>query len=335
LKDSNPPRQNQSLKKDDKGCFLIPFTDQDNLHEKVKQYQGMNGAVQCEIYNLNDYNDPIYLTANGSRYRNPRISIYNYFQNPDTNLNNTQRHILITREMIEKGIEKAILKVCPQDNSIKEVSAQIPKANTFTGNRASKSHDSLYEINFEEMKGKPKLLILPCSSGKVNGGDMPNELFDEFGGALVTLRNARNRIIEDQQINNNQYLKAIKRYSKARLYGDLVELIEVKITHANLNVLFISGLYGLLKYNDHILNYKLALGNNGFGMYMNDLVTQTIQNYITENIIDDSNVFSMLATATYANVIAHRNNNWTKLWLGDGGRGTSNKERLEYFLNNL
>ncbi|MCR9065888.1 MAG: YaaA family protein [Cytophagales bacterium] len=331
MKDINTPQRNQSLTKDDEGCFLIPFTDRDNLHEKVNQYRGLEGSRKMFIFSDDKTKTEIYKIKKGD-YRKTgekERDIYTYFERTD---NGRKRHKLISLEMQEKAIKNAILKVCPQDYSPQKQSSNNLMTEKSVYPTPSNRFKTLSEIDFKSMEGKPKLLILPCSDDKLKGGTLEKRQ-NYFQSDLAGLREKRFLMAKEKSL---VYLPAIERYSKARLYGDLKDLILKVIDQNHLHVLFISGLYGVLRFDDHIINYNLRVVN-GFGEEGNVLITQSILSYCKSENIPESNIFCFLSP-DYFRVIEQNQFGLLNSW-ESGGRGYQtvwhNRERLKDFLNQL
>jgi hypothetical protein len=141
-------------------------------------------------------------------------------------------------------------------------------------------------------------------------------------------------------IFNHQF----KVYQALNLYGSngspfynviMKELYRNKIDNNNLHLLIVSGLYGILKYNDRINDYHLNI-DKGPDIWDNSILL-AVNNYIKENNIDNDAVFYSLSN-NYLDRLNPVNIDWTNLWnnYGHGGaRGKKQALDLMDFLNNL
>lgn len=231
-----------------------------------------------------------------------------------------------------------------------------------------KINDILKNIDFENLKNKPKLLIIPCSNKKrADGTDFHernyfnseaykylNEVrelrkyhYKEFINSnpdkFVMRKDINGNGIEiqvdgnyfiDLIDNNNNLLPAVERYDGKFYSNDLRNLYSQKYSESNLHILIISGLYGIIEFNDEITDYHLKI-NDGVNLWSN-ILTDTINQYIIEKNIDHNSVFYSLSDE-YLNKI-NPNTQWKNLWVKNGGSGSltsSVKFLRDYFLPNL
>lgn len=204
-----------------------------------------------------------------------------------------------------------------------------------------------------------KLLILPCSSAKTANGIVMNESNDYFthDANLQLRRNERmnyyNNLLNDRPshfktrlnyyqsaYNNNQYLRAIDRYNGNLYHDEVRNALLLKIQEGKLDLLIISGLYGVLKYDDHIIDYHLEISKGGLGMWnINGInsVRNAVVNYIQIHHFNANDVYYMLAGSypTILNPINFTNN--LNLWVAGAGdnRGRGNRDVLINFLNGI
>lgn len=165
------------------------------------------------------------------------------------------------------------------------------------------------------MNKESKLLILPCSSKKSQGGVYKESLINHFSQnqALCENRGKRNKyymaLLDDPnylKINspgnkkkkidrfktsarNHLYKRAIDRYNGEFYKDGLRELLLAKIQNYNLHVLIVSGLYGLLRYDDDIMDYHLKIDQGGinkfWGKGSKNVIKNAIVDYISQNKI--------------------------------------------------
>lgn len=362
----------QMAEKDDSGCFLIEFKDTDNLHEVVNKYPGLEGPVFLEFTNKRTPFQTFYEKKIG---KDPRRgtgtkgqNIYGYFRSDgSTTITTTGKKYPkwkeVQIEMEIKGIKNAILKICPQDNSAESSIDVASKPKISSGGGANETPVTLENIDFERMKGKPKLLILPCSDSKIPGGVNlpPEQRIDTFNGNIELnnfrqiRRNFLHRKMEtnpkdfekrrnrnkvgvgyfQKALINGPYLPVIERYSSGILYNNGVhrQIVDM-VASKDLKVLFVSAFYGILEYNDHIIDYHLVLNGNGFPKKNLNIIQNQIDEYRIKNEIKESNVFALLNKA-YSSVLSKK---FSNLWISVHN-GTAdlyeNKPILEKFLTNL
>jgi hypothetical protein len=178
-----------------------------------------------------------------------------------------------------------------------------------------------------------KLLILPCTSEKLSGGIYLDQINDYFNNdnVLIKARELRSKFYLNllssnlkkdinyfikrrtldnsliQRVNNiyfntcfngePQYMEAINRYDGI-LYNNIIKKLIHERTKRGLHVLIISGLYGVLKYNDHIVDYQLDIKKGGSKIWkINQLnsVSNSVLTYLKNNQISNSDVTVFLS----------------------------------------
>lgn len=199
-----------------------------------------------------------------------------------------------------------------------------------------------------------KLLILPCTSEKLSGGINIDQINDHFKNDNL-LKNARilrsnyylkllssdaikdleyfekDRILQHQSsqkvnnvyfnscFNNNFfYMEAVNRYDGI-LYNSLVRNLVFNKTKSGLHVLIISGLYGLLKFDDHIVDYQLDItkgGNKSWKVNQVNSISNALITYIRNNKISLSDV-TVILSKTYSEplkeiITTFKENLWDK-----------------------
>lgn len=231
-----------------------------------------------------------------------------------------------------------------------------------------KIKDILKNIHFENLRNKPKLLIIPCSHKKrADGTDFfernyfnseiykylnvarelrkyhYKEIINSNPNKFVTQKDTTGNGIQvqvdgnyfiDLINNNNNLLQAFERYEGKFYSNELRNLYFQKHRESNLHILIISGLYGIIEFNDEITDYHLKI-NDGVNLWGN-ILTDTINQYIIEKNIDHNSVFYSLSDE-YLNKI-NPNTQWKNLWVKNGGSGSltsSAKFLRDYFLPNL
>jgi cytoplasmic iron level regulating protein YaaA (DUF328/UPF0246 family) len=225
-----------------------------------------------------------------------------------------------------------------------------------------------FEVNnWSKLKDSstPKLLIIGCSDSKQTlqnqielnlhnydfGPDFSharNERMDYYNGLLDNPdpvnyfdKNRNGNIVHTDYFQNSLNVNF---YQALNLYGSngspfynviMKELYRNKIDNNNLHLLIVSGLYGILKYNDRINDYHLNI-DKGPDIWDNSILL-AVNNYIKENNIDNDAVFYSLSN-NYLDRLNPVNIDWTNLWnnYGHGGaHGHRQAEDLIEFLNNL
>ncbi len=235
-----------------------------------------------------------------------------------------------------------------------------------------KIEDLFNQLNWEKVKDKnrKKLLIIGCSDSKNTGGKISNStnyfINEEIYSSLIA--NREERVKEYLQIidiepnyliykGNKSFIKrnnktipkdyfkhcmeqglimpAIERYS-GRYYREIVkQLYKDKNQNANLHILIISGLYGVIEFRDSIIDYHLDIKKNPcWTNENNSIVHDTICNYIKTNQIDNEMVFYSLSQSgpnSYVNALKPREE-WKNIWITHDQGDTSVKFLRDYFL---
>ena len=227
-----------------------------------------------------------------------------------------------------------------------------------------------FEIkNWSKLKDSstPKLLIIGCSDSKQTQQNQieVNPHNYDFGPDISDARESR-MIQYTDLLNNpdhaNYFVK--KRngnqvyaeyfqdslnenfYQAINLYGSngspffnviMKELYRNKIgnNNNNLHLLIVSGLYGILKYDDCINDYHLKIDKRP-NIWGNSILL-AVNNYIKKNNIDNDAVFYSLSDK-YLYRLNPVNIDWTNLWKKYGHNGERGKKQaadLKKFLNNL
>jgi hypothetical protein len=221
-------------------------------------------------------------------------------------------------------------------------------------------------IDFDKLNSKPKLLIISCSGSKLPGGNInllqdyflqnnvenlyndlvierhqrmeqyvellneQPEYFEGHGGADVHLLN----------LNNGEYLPAFERYSGRFYNQELRNLYNDKNLNSNLHVLIISGLYGVISFQDTIINYHLMIDNPNaiWGGEDNLTLRNTVQQYMHDNKIKEKNVFYAVSPSTYEDALKPMPE-WTDLWIdvpnARNGNNAYSAQCVRAFLENL
>jgi cytoplasmic iron level regulating protein YaaA (DUF328/UPF0246 family) len=216
----------------------------------------------------------------------------------------------------------------------------------------------LKNIHFENLRNKPKLLIIPCSHRKrADGTDFfernyfnseiykylnlarelrkyhYKEIINSNPNKFVTQKDTTGNGIQvqvdgnyfiDLINNNNNLLHAFERYEGKFYSNELRNLYFQKHRESNLHILIISGLYGIIEFNDEITDYDLKI-NDGINLWSN-ILTDTINQYIIEKNIDHSNVFYALSDEYLKKI--NPNQQWKNLWINKIGK--SRQSNLKY-----
>ncbi len=214
-----------------------------------------------------------------------------------------------------------------------------------------------FDLNKLKDKSKKKLLIIPCSDKKRASG---TEFYERnyfnsenykylnvvreirkyhylehidsnpyhFIGKKDILGNGNIVPIDSNYfkscLNGNNYVTAMERYEGKFYTNEHRILYFEKNSNANLYILIVSGLYGLLQFNDEIIDYHFEI-SNGPNIWGNCL-TKTIKQYINENEIEDDMVFYSLSEKYLKNIIPSEQ--WNNLWINN--IGNSRQANLKY-----
>jgi len=320
-------------------------------------------------------------------------TVKQYFNS--TNNRNEYKWEELQNEMIEKKVKEVRVTVCPFididkpqksalpiKNSPIVISSKSTKTVKTSSQKLNKSSDNAIEnkseiakvkikkviksIDFDKLKSKPKLLIIPCSSKKVEGGDLINlqnyftqnndeNLYNDLVNdrhqrmvQYIDLLNEQPGYFENHfgadfhllNLDNGEYLPAIDRYSGRFYNQELRNLYNDKNLNSNLHILIISGLYGVISFRDTIINYHLTIDNPNaiWGAEDNLTLRNTVQKYMHDNKIKEKNVFYAVSPSTYE-VALKPIPEWTDLWINVPNAGNGNNaysaQCVRAFLENL
>jgi hypothetical protein len=223
------------------------------------------------------------------------------------------------------------------------------------------SKNEIIEKLTNRKKDSPVLLILGCSDSKSAGGDILQSNYfetdcinikrqltlDNYNESIennpTEFNKKRNRIPVDVTyfVNcQNTYMPALDRYctNNGILFNqEMVDLYLQKINQGKLHILILSGLYGVLKWDDKIIDYHFKYKNQTT-QFNDDCISECILNYITNLNINYENVYYAISpTGGYLNML---NNNIlnirANIWIPNGDRGHATKRMLlNDFLPNL
>ncbi|MEY3499306.1 MAG: Peroxide stress protein YaaA [Bacteroidota bacterium] len=202
-------------------------------------------------------------------------------------------------------------------------------------------------------KNKKKLLIIGCSHSKNGDGQVnveqnyfaqQNELidnrnmrFDQYSGLLLNNHNYFQGKVDyySNLFHNHLYLPAINRYS-GRFYSEpLKQLYLEKNENANLHILIISGLYGVIEFKDSIIDYHLEISRKPFWTRHNNItINEAVTSYIDEHQIENEMVFYSLSQGgNYSYVQALKPlNDWNNIWIIHDQGDTSVRFLRDHFL---
>jgi len=287
-------------------------------------------------------------------------NIYTYFSNTaGTNHNNISRDLLISNWMKLNSIEEITVKVSP----ISQKGTQQPNQKAFNKEMENSSSNDLEKQKGDilqkilEKKDKledkkiPKLLIIQCSGAKNPNGDISSHLNFDFGAKLAELGTIRMKYYEnlfDKQPNyfveknlsnlqnykdafkTNLRIPALNRYNGIFYKNDNRNKFLTKIQGSNLHLLIISGLYGLLRYDDQIIDYNLNIESGSKNWY-GDEIHNAVKEYMNKHMISNECVFYSLgikeSTNSYYNAL-NPIREWTDLWIKNG-RGHSSSDVIQ------
>lgn len=291
-----------------------------------------------------------------------------YFTAIDTN--GLPKWLVIQNEMIERGIPEITVKVCKANLGILE-----DQINLNYKTKDDKVH--VYEksnIKNKTQKNKnaqiKSLLILPCTSEKIYGGDELNNINNTFSAHKCLEHSRLNRmkfynelLLKDDpkeyfnkrrsvdlkpikfdksyftkcQQNPVKYMMAIDRYDGI-LYTKEIKLLLKEKAKKGLHILIISGLYGVLKYDDHIIDYQLDINKGGFKVWKNnknDCIGNVLGEYISNNEIKYENVTAVLSNTYIKPIINISKKFGRNIWGLADGYGDNHVVFLKDYLNNL
>lgn len=219
-------------------------------------------------------------------------------------------------------------------------------------NKLDEFHKLIKKYDLDKLKddNRPKLLIIPCSKSKSPGGNNNfNSIFNLNPDSNNSINHYNNELIINPNyfskeirigvnvvdvnyfniaFNNNLCKRAIDRYDGGEsafysMYG-LKNLYLEKINNNKLHLLIISGLYGLLKFDDLIADYHFEMKNNPIWKHpLNFSILNTVKEYIKVNDIPNENVFYSLADNEYRNALKP-NANWKLLWISNYSGSSKN-----------
>ena len=193
---------------------------------------------------------------------------------------------------------------------------------------------------------KNKLLIIGCSDAKKIGGFNQNLNIDCFSKQLIDLRISRLKyyfglFTKDQNyfvnkntehsklvdcknaLTNNLKLPAYERYDGRFYNNELRNLYRDAVQKKSLHILIISGLYGVIRFDDPIIYYHLEIKKGG--NWHSNIIHNEIIDYISNNNILDQDVYYSLSD-TYLNALQPITS-WNNLWINAGDTSSLLKSR--------
>lgn len=355
-KDDNKPPQspinNFEFIYEKDGCQEFTVTKEQSVHDVVSGIEGLPTS-KCEIviYDSANPNEYIYTSKHKSGKRvtgTKKNTIYGYFSNSDTS--NQPRWKVIQQEMLDKGVAEITVRVCSDAPNELEPSKEKrgrPKKNEMNKTEVlPMNKPQVLEKLENRKKDEPVLLILGCSDSKARGGtEIQNNYFNSeclnnkrvqtinnYNQSIAAHPNKFNKNRNDNPVNanyfgncQNKYMEALDRYCTNRSIfykPNQIALYRQKINEGKLHILILSGLYGVLKWDDRIIDYHYKF-NSLNSLYNTDsCVLDNIQKYIAVNNIEAENVFYSLSNnGQYQEMLTpNMPNNWSFVWI-NGGRG--------------
>lgn len=260
---------------------------------------------------------------------------------------------------IGNNITKTGVEIKPKGKDVKSID-KIKKNNLISKTLSVLSNT----LNWDKLKSRetPKLLIIGCCDAKsmqpnnLNNGENVNY---DFGNNIDALReqklqfyqalpanNFEDKLRNGIPVNRDYFLNCLNennRREALEVYGSnnspfykpqMKELYRNKIANSNLHLLIISGLYGIIRYNDFINDYHLTI-NIGPNIWGNSL-SLAVQEYQLNNGITNDAVFYSLSNTyiPYLNPIVPE---WNNLWINYGGTNglNNNANSLRFFLERI
>jgi hypothetical protein len=262
-----------------------------------------------------------------------------------------------TRRIISKDIENRNIleEKKSSDNKIEDLKEKL---------KSNKILDKIKD------KSKNKLLIISCSDTKQSGGKIINVNYyfkkNDYLN-LIKNREVRFKEYENYLKNNpnyfilkggkpilrngkavlpnyfskcrtsNQFLSAIDRYD-GRFYTEELRKLYREKNKINLHILIISSLYGIIKFDDSIIDYHLKIETKPFWTKINNTtIKDTVIEYIKENKIDNEMVFYSLSNKgnyPYKDALDPIPK-WNDIWINHDQGDTSVRFLRDHFLNEL
>jgi hypothetical protein len=265
-------------------------------------------------------------------------------------------------------------KLSNQSESTKVNNAKKEKYSPLTNSKDNSTADEkinelLKSLDWKKIKenNRNKLLIISCSDSKIPGGKNTNvkDYFKEE--KFINLLNNREQRCGDYEIllkNNPDYflkegksrkrngdsvqsdyfsqcrtsdlfLPAIDRYDGRYYTSALRKLYRDK---TNLHILIISALYGVIKFDDSIIDYHLTIERKPFWTKNNNTsICDAVKKYIIDNKIDDEMVFYSLSQGgnyPYRDAL-NPIKEWNNIWVIHDQGDTSVRFLRDHFLPEL
>lgn len=326
------------------------------------------GPCSIELFYKNSNDVRLYINNGKRNIRTKNRTISEYFNSPDTKNGNIPKWQIVLNEMNEpkRIIEEITVRVCSNGNTTESLNITINKKSSknkktnkkdnSTFNQKNEFTKLLNSLNLDKLKNdkRPKLLIIPCSKSKKVGGN--NEFYSMFNlnpsrensiHLYNDLLNNNPNYFENEKrvnindVNSNYFnsafnlnlcMRAIDRYDsgKSAFYSNygLKNIYLQKINNNKLHLLIISGLYGLLNYEDFIPDYHFQMSKNpNWKNSLDFSIHNAVKEYINQNNIPDENVFYSLANNEYRKALKP-NKNWKLLWLNNKSGSPKNSAKF-------
>lgn len=276
IKPPKSPINNYELIYDKDGCQEFTVTKDQSVHEVVSGIEGLpTGKCEIVIYDSANPKAFIYTSKHNEGKRvtgGKKISIYGYFNNPDTNKNDQPRWKLIQQEMLDKGIEEITVRVCSDDVKNLIQNDKIDMKETFpiieTTIKQLKSLE-LIKSQFEDLNlSKEFIIVFPCSNEK-NGSELiyedktirfralSNVKDDQFKPDDISLVNnfTWKKYISSSEVQNGHQLLEANTLYKDSIYRKLADCFGER--------LYISSAgWGIIRNKFRIPKYDITFKNN-------------------------------------------------------------------------
>jgi cytoplasmic iron level regulating protein YaaA (DUF328/UPF0246 family) len=349
-------------------CVDFRVKKDESAHEKIQNTNLQNDLVySIEIFETTNTRNFI------CEYYNKTKIPFKYFGNADTskerliNGKEPARWKVIQKVMNENNINEVTIRLCPivnnptASNKIKldnKPNNPVMKTNENEKTSADEKIDlRLKSVDWLKIKtNAKKLLIIGCSDSKIPGGN-PGKLKDYFKDEeytdLIEKRTTRFNSYKNLLSNDSKYfenisrgdsnyfreqhlsLPAIERYSGGKFFTqNLIQLYKEKNKDSNLHILIVSGLYGVIEFNDSIIDYHLEINKIPF-WNNNNVISEAIIKYIKSN--DISNEFVFYSLSNKYKLALKPLKSWNDLWILNGRLGSlaTSSKLVHQFLDKL
>ncbi|MBS4066638.1 MAG: peroxide stress protein YaaA [Chitinophagaceae bacterium] len=319
-------KYNHQIMEKGKDFIEISILQNQSIHAVINGIEGLpNRRCKFMIRDFKNQTNLIYPSTRNNGWRTTgsgNQNIYTYFNNVDPAKNNSIRWVIIQNEMIEKKVDECIIRIVVSTSDDNNEKGLEPSSEQVMppSKPPTKTGTNMQAIPRLPGKNENICYLVPCASKKASNllqyftnNSLDNLVFNEelgeFRKELIrilenTNSHTRKKAIKGQKkevqlkkqkIDLQKRIEAYKLYSAGKLYG-AADSINWTNNQAK-KVYIISALFGIIRADNYIPDYDLALSDSLDGK--NNLARKfwkgKLDNTIQKLLIENSTIFNLLS----------------------------------------